>query len=231
MHLKEDLSKIPHWVWIGVAGAVTLLYFLQRPHAGSAAAAPAALAAAPATDPGIPTAGGSTSSTDYSGTLAQLQSEIAALQTGAGSASGPGPTQQQPTTDYQAHLPNAAYNPVPIPRTGLLPTTSSPTAGGLSLANQYLQQALGVYGGPVVDTNTPYAGLGSTWDGVTQTTYQGGGVVTNLGVAQSAPAPGQVIPPAVQDQTMYDANGQVDWAKTLQNVYIYPQGFQPGQTA
>ena len=82
----------------------------------------------------------------------------------------------------------------------------------------------------MVETNNPYTGAGGGWDQVTQTTYAGGGTVTNLGVAQPAPAPGQIIPPAVQDQTMYDANGQVDWQKTLDNVYIYPQGFQPGQT-
>lgn len=216
--IKHDLGEIPHWVWIGVAGAGTLLWVLTRGKGtGGQVANPATLPLS--TDPGTPTAGGSTSSTDYSGALANLQAEIAALQTAGGAAGGPAPVGQPATPDqstipspFVAHLPTAIFG-----ASGLLPTTSSPTDAGLSMAQQGVQDQLGVYGGAPVKTTNPFAGVGGGWDGVTQTTYQGGGIVTNLGIAQPAPAVGQIVPPAVQ--TPFGGPS-----------YIYANNFQPGQT-
>lgn len=221
--LKDDLRDIPSWVWLGAAAAGALLFLITH-LGGKSAAPPAADPLASQVDAGTP-AGASGSTADP---MSQFLAELAALQGMSNPASGPAPTQPPLTTNQNPNnigLPSAAYNPLPVSEVsngGLLPTTSQPTATGLDTAYQAIQNQLGVYGGAPVSQTAPYAGqgLGSTWDQVTQTTYAGGGQVTNLGIAQPAPSPGQVVPPAVQ--TPYSANPY--------SGYTYSPGFTPGQT-
>lgn len=229
--IKEDLRKIPHWVWVGVAGAVTLLYFLNR--GSNNAASTGAASADPLSsqvDGGTTTGGASTDP------LSTFLSEWSALQSMNNPAPGPGTTSQQLTTTDNSNpngigLPTAAYNPISLDNSGLLPTTSLPTQAGIDTAQQAIQNMLGVYGGAPVSVTNPDVGLGSTWDDVTQTIYAGGGVVTNLGIAQPAPAVGAVVPPAVQDTTIYNpGTSVVNQQATQAGAYYYAPGFKPGQT-
>jgi hypothetical protein len=127
------------------------------------------------------------------------------------------------------HQAGTQTNPaVSVPPSPVTPPSGTVQPGGQELT-PVQQQQMGPYGGSPVQTANPFAGIPG-WEGVSATQYSGGGTLLNLGTAQPAPQPGQVIPPAVQDQVVYNPNGTPNWDATLKQAYQYPQGFTPGMT-
>lgn len=206
--VMNDLKEIPSWVWLGAVAAGALLFFLTRGRSGTVTgtATPTDTSATQA-----PTTGGMSPYDVY-----RLVNEMNATGTQVQPVTLATPTPQHAI--YMDANPGGFGHGNPI----------VPTPGGAALTPQQ-QQMMGPYGGDVVQTSNPFANIPG-WAGVTTTTYTGGGALINLGTAQPAPQPGQVIPPAVQDQVIYNPDGTPNWAATVQGAYNYPQGFYPGMT-
>lgn len=214
MSLKDDIAKVPHWVWLGGAAGVGLLYVLGRSSANSAASTnPLGVSSTPSvTTDGTATSGGS-SGAGSSDDLTSLEAYLTQLLSqGNVTPTSPSDPTQTTTPGQGNQNPNNITNPLVLAG----PITSANPAINQQVDNS-IQTLLGPYGGPAVSSEAPYQGLGSSWNDVIVTQFTGGGKEVNYGTAQPAPSQGQVIPPAVQN---------VPGGAT----FLYPYGYQPGQT-
>jgi hypothetical protein len=117
--LKDDLSKVPSWVWFGTAAAGGLVYVLHKAtSSGSLSSSGASVAPGAATtgNIGTPVAG----STDYSTTsaldsLSTLDQQIlSALQNGVNlNGNGVNPVTTTPTASPPASLPTQSNPTIP----------------------------------------------------------------------------------------------------------------------
>lgn len=202
--LKTDWSDIPTWVKIGtlVGGAVLFLLSKRGGSTGTTIAS--------TQSPGNTLTGGVLNTTPISTTGDTT-----------GTRNAPTGTDTTNNNPNNIGLPSAAYNPQPIGNNGLSPSQNQ-------LQQNDINKLLGPYGGTPVSVTNPFSSI-TGWSLVTDTQYSGGGNVLNLGVAQPAPQPGQVIPPAVQGSVIYHPGTSIpDWTATVNNAYQYPQNFSPG---
>src|ERR1035437_7488202 len=222
--LKTEWGDIPTWAKIGTGVAAVGLFILTKV-SGTGTTAGTVAATTGASTPN------STGIVDLTPTSS----------TGGAQGSTDSTNINAPNSTFQGSLPSAAYNPIAqqtnpttqqtnpadvfgtVPSSGLSPSQQS-------LQAEQIQSALGSYGGNLVGSSNPFANVGGGWADVKQSTYAGGGSVLNLGLAQPAPAVGQVIPPAVQGSVVYQPGTSIpDWQATLNNTYAYPANFSPGQ--
>lgn len=216
--LKDDLKNVPSWVWLGGAAGIGLLYILGRNSAGTAASTnPLGVSSTPSVTTDTTAPAGTTAAAGSSSDLTSLESYLAQLLSQGNQNLTPSPTSPtQTTTPTQSGM-----NPNNI---------SDPLVNAGPVGNS-IQTLLGPYGGPVVSTSAPYQGLGSSWNDVLVSQFAGGGTVTDLGVAQPRPAVGAVVPPAVQNPTVYNpGTSVVNQQQNVAQAYTYSYGFQPGQT-